>query len=250
VVHLAGIAHANRANVEPHLAFEHTVRTLACTLEAVRGRRPHFIYFSSSMVYGNFASGTVDEDSPCTPLGVYGSLKYGGEKMVIAAGQVSGMPWTIIRPSALYGERCVSRRVVQVFIESALDGRELVVAGDGEDRLDFTYIEDLVHGVVCAIESPAAHDQVFNLTCGCSRSIRELIDLVTEEFDGVTVRFEPRDRLTPSRGTLCVDKARSLIGYAPSATLERGFGQYARWYRSFARRPAGRANAPELLVGS
>ena len=71
-------------------------------------------------------------------IGIYGALKVAGEKLVIAYNQVFKLPYTIIRPSALYGPRCVSRRVGQIFIESALEGTTLRVDGDGSERLDFT----------------------------------------------------------------------------------------------------------------
>ena len=88
----------------------------------------HFIYFSSSMVYGHFSETAVIEESSCNPIGIYGALKYGGEKLVIAYNQVFDLPYTIVRPSALYGERCVSRRVGQIFIENALSGKDIKIA--------------------------------------------------------------------------------------------------------------------------
>ena len=91
----------------------------------------HFIFFSSSMVYGHFKEPEVSETTVCEPLGIYGALKYGGEKLVIAYNQVFDLPYTIIRPSALYGERCVSRRVGQIFIENALTTGEITLSGDG-----------------------------------------------------------------------------------------------------------------------
>ncbi len=100
------------------------------------------------MVYGNFEGEAVKEDRRCEPMGIYGALKYAGEKLVIAYNQVFDLPYTIVRPSALYGERCVSRRVGQAFIENALRGKDLVINGDGTDALDFTYIGDLIQGVM------------------------------------------------------------------------------------------------------
>ena len=81
----------------------------------------------------------VDEDAICEPIGIYGTLKLSGELLVKAYNQVFDLPYTIIRPSALYGERCVSRRVGQIFIENAIQGNEININGDGEDKLDFTY---------------------------------------------------------------------------------------------------------------
>lgn len=232
LVHLAAVAHANVANKDPFSTFDHSLRTLENALDSVRSRGTHFIYFSSSMVYGNFATGEVAETTPCEPLGVYGALKFSGEKMVIAYGQAFDMPYTIIRPSALYGERCVSRRVGQVFIESAIQGLDITVTGDGSDRLDFTYIEDVAQGVSKCIGNPAALGEIFNLTYGDSRSISQMVDILKNYFPDVTVNTVAKDKLTPDRGTLSVDKARRLIGYEPQYPLEVGFPRYIEWYRN------------------
>ena len=76
------------------------------------------------MVYGNFESQEVNEETICKPIGIYGTLKYSGELLVKAYNQIFDLPYTIIRPSALYGERCVSRRVGQIFIENAIHGKD------------------------------------------------------------------------------------------------------------------------------
>lgn len=92
VVQLAAVAHANRANKDPYSTFDHSMRTLENALDTVRERKPHFIFFSSSMVYGNFEGAAVTEDRVCEPIGIYGALKLAGEKLVIAYNQVFGMP--------------------------------------------------------------------------------------------------------------------------------------------------------------
>ena len=148
VVQLAAIAHANRSNKDPFSTFDHSFRTLENALDFSRGEGTNierFIYFSSSMVYGNFDGEAVTEERRCEPLGIYGAMEYGGEKLVIAYNQVFDLNYTILRPSALYGERCVSRRGGQAFIENAA-GKPLTINGDGTDALDFTYIGDLVQG--------------------------------------------------------------------------------------------------------
>ncbi len=245
IVHLAAVSHASRANKNPYNTFDHSSRTLENALDAARGVAEHFVFFSSSMVYGNFAGDVVSETDPCEPIGIYGALKLGGEKIVIAYNQVFGLPYTIVRPSALYGERCVSRRVGQVFIENALDGKDIVINGDGTDRLDFTYIGDLVQGLVRVIGHEGSRNQIFNLTHGNGRSINELVGVLREHFPGINVRHEDRDRLMPERGTLNVDKARRLIGYEPSFPIETGYARYIAWYKSvwpeFERLRAGRS---------
>lgn len=239
IVHLAAIAHANRANKNPYSTFDHSLRTLENALDCAREQVDHFIYFSSSMVYGNFAEEAVTEQTVCEPLGIYGALKYAGEKMVIAYKQVFNLPYTIIRPSALYGERCVSRRVGQVFIENALRGVKLTVAGDGSDRLDFTYVEDVVNGIIRCIEHPAARNQIFNMTYGSSRSISQMVDILRQHLPSIEVTYEKKDALMPDRGTLSVEKARRLIGYEPEWSLEKGFPKYIQWYQNLLGRNEG-----------
>lgn len=231
IVHLAAVAHAGKSNKDPYSTFDHSLRTLENALDYARSRVEQFIYFSSSMVYGDFQTEAVSEDHPLEPKGIYGALKVAGEKMVIAYRQVFDLPYTIIRPSALYGPRCVSRRVGQVFIENALDGAQLQIDGDGREKLDFTFIDDLVHGVCLAIENQAARNEIFNMTYGEARSILDLVNVIKGEFPEVKVEFQERDRLMPVRGTLSVDKARELLDYEPSNPIEVGFPQYISWYR-------------------
>jgi nucleoside-diphosphate-sugar epimerase len=244
VIQLAAVAHANRSNKDPYSTFDHSLRTLENALDAARGRVEHFIYFSSSMVYGNFKNGFVTEESPCEPLGIYGALKYAGEKLVISYNQVFDLPYTIVRPSALYGERCVSRRVGQIFIENAMRGLQVAVNGDGSDALDFTYINDLVHGICCVIESERSRGEVFNLTYGESRTMRQMAEILAAHFSTVDIKYLPKDKLMPDRGTLCVDKARELIGYNPSFPLEQGFVRYINWYKQLLQSKSATTQTP------
>ena len=233
VVHLAAIAHANRSNKDPYSTFDHSMRTLENVLDVSRSKGIHVIYFSSSMVYGNFDGEAVTEDRVCNPIGIYGALKYGSEKLVIGYNQVFNLPYTIIRPSALYGERCVSRRVGQAFIENALEGKDLTINGDGIEELDFTYIDDLVQGIILSIIKKESINQIFNITFGAARSINQLAEIVMENFPGVKLHHKERDGLMPERGTLSITKAQKLIGYSPQNPVEKGFINYINWYKHF-----------------
>ena len=232
IVHLAAVSHAGRSNKNPHTTFDHSLRTLENMLDASKKTIKHFIYLSSSMVYGNFKENEVNEDTRCEPLGIYGALKYAGEKIIIAYNQVFGIPYTIIRPSALYGERCISRRVGQIFIESALHKKEIYIDGDGEEKLDFTYIKDLLGGIIQVIVEPKSKNQIFNLTFGSAKPILEMINILKNYFPNVIVKHKPRDSLTPIRGTLSIKKAQKLINYSPSWPLEKGYPEYIKWYKS------------------
>jgi len=231
VVHLAAVSHANRSNKDPHTTFDHSLRTLENALDNSKNKVEKFIYFSSSMVYGNFKSDEVDENSNCDPLGIYAALKFSGEKIVKSYGQVFDLNYTIVRPSALYGERCISRRVGQIFIENALNNKEIIIDGDGEEKLDFTYIKDLVEGVKKIIESKKSDKETFNITYGSSRKINEMIEILKQNFETLDVKYRKRDRLMPVRGTLNIDKAKDLLNYQPSWSLEKGYPNYINWYK-------------------
>ena len=232
IVHLAAVSHAGRSNKDPLSTFDHSLRTLENALDFARDGMDRFIYLSSSMAYGNFLSAEVQEDHPLNPIGIYGALKVAGEKIVIAYQQVFDLPFTIIRPSALYGPRCVSRRVGQIYIEAALNGETLRVDGDGKERLDFTYIDDLVEGIGLAITNPAARNEIFNMTNGDAHSILELVETLKTEFPDVEVEYVDRDNLMPIRGTLSIAKARQLLGYSPKNDIDVGIPKYVSWYRS------------------
>ena len=126
----------------------------------------------------------------------------------------------------------MSRRVGQAFIENAMMGKNLTINGDGSSKLDFTYIRNLIHGTCCALNSPAARGEIFNLTYGSARSVIELAEMVKANFPNVDINFQPSDALMPERGTLNIDKAKSLIGYKPTFPIEAGFTEYIDWYKS------------------
>jgi len=236
IIQLAAVSHANKSNKDPHTTFDHNLRTLENALDYAKSAKSgikQFIYFSSSMVYGHFEDKQVTEKSICNPLGIYGTLKYSGELIVKAYSRVFDLPYTIIRPSALYGERCVSRRVSQIFIENAVQGLDININGDGSDKLDFTYIDDLIQGIILSIENEKAVNETFNLTYGEARSISEMSEILKSHFENVKINYLPKDSLTPDRGTLNVDKARDLLGYQPQNPIDVGYPKYIQWYKNF-----------------
>ncbi len=233
IIHLAAVSHANKSNKDPHTTFDHSLRTLENALDVSRSVKAHFIYMSSSMVYGNFDGQTVNEEQKLNPIGIYGTLKVCGEQIVKAYNQVFNTPYTIIRPSALYGERCVSRRVGQIFIENAIRGKNITINGDGEEKLDFTYIKDLVDGITLCIENKNSRNQTFNLTYGLGRKINELIEILKEKFPKLEIEKKDREKFTPERGTLDISKAKNLLKYSPNYPIEKGYSHYIDWYSEF-----------------
>jgi nucleoside-diphosphate-sugar epimerase len=232
IIHLAAVAHANKSNKNPYNTFDHSLRTLENSLDAARSVNvKQFIYFSSSMVYGDFTNGLAKEDDCLNPKGIYGALKLCGELMVKSYNEVFNTPYTIVRPSALYGPRCVSRRVIQVFIENLLDSKELSVDGDGSDRLDFTYIDDFIQGLSYILDNEKALGKAFNITYGKAASIADVIDVLRCLFDSdCCVNNKQRDKLMPVRGSLDINRIKGL-GYNPEYPISVGIEQYLNWYR-------------------
>ena len=233
VIHLAAVSHAERSNKTPFTTFDHSLRTLENALDASRDSIKHFIFLSSSMVYGNFKTSEVTEESVCDPIGIYGAVKYAAEKIIIAYNQVFDLPYTILRPSALYGERCISRRVGQIFIENALFDKELLINGDGKEKLDFTYIEDLTDGILNIINNKNSINQIFNLTYGEGRQINEMVEILKKHFPKLKLKKKDRDDLMPYRGTLSMNKAKSLLDLKSNWELEKGYKKYIDWYIDF-----------------
>ncbi len=236
VIHLAAVSHANKSNKDPLSTFDHSLRTLENSLDHSKNKIfnvKQFIFLSSSMVYGNFKKKSVNEKDICNPIGIYAALKLSGENIIKAYNQVFGLPYTIIRPSALYGERCISRRVGQIFIENVLNKKEIVIQGDGEEKLDFTYIDDLINGIICVIKSKKAINETFNLTYGNAQPINKLIYFLKKSFPKIKVNYIPRDKLMPKRGTLSISKAKKLLNYKPRWPINKGYQKYISWYKGF-----------------
>lgn len=235
VVHLSAIASAVEARKNPGLCFDLQLVTLRNVLELCRMNHDkvnQVMIMSSSTVYGDFEGASVDENTRPRPRGIYANTKYMAERLARTYNHQHGVGITIIRPSALYGERCIGRRVSQVFIENALTGRPLHLEGGGEGRLDFTCIDDLVDGMVraLALHGGSHSSQTFNLTFGNARTVAELAAVVKAVVPNALLEERPRANDKPIRGTLSTERARELLGFAPKWSLETGYRRYCEWY--------------------
>jgi len=233
LIHLAAVSHDGKSNKNPELAFKNSFNTLFNSLESIKYmKKTHFIYLSSSMVYGTFKKAVVTEKEDCDPIGIYGSLKLSGELLVKSYSNVFGTDYTIIRPSALYGERCISNRVIQIFLERAFENQKIFVKGDGKEKLDFTYIDDFCEGIYKVIANKKkSTKQIFNVTYGRAKSLIDIKKLIKQKFKYQEFTNLKRDKLMAMRGTLSINKARKLINYKPQFDLVRGFKQYYTWYK-------------------
>lgn len=235
VVHLAAISSAVDAKKSPGHCFDLQLVTLRNVLEYTRlfkNEINEVVFMSSSTVYGDFKTETVDENVRPQPYGIYANAKFMGERLIRTYHEQYGLGISIIRPSALYGERCISRRVSQAFIENALMGKPLLLEGGGDGRLDFTYIEDLVDGIVRSMAATGGTNSsnTFNLTFGNARSILELANIVKSVVPNAILEERPRDVIKPIRGTLSTERAKEYLNFEPQWPLEIGYKRYCEWY--------------------
>lgn len=232
LVHLAAISSAGLTELDPRSAFECSLKSLLNCLEFGNHRLERFVYFSSSMVYGNFLSAEANESHPASPVNLYGAIKLLGERLVMTYGRKSDLPYVVVRTSALYGPRCVNGRIVERLLNQARHNMPLTIAGDGTGRLDFTFVNDLMNGICLAIQKPQAIRQVFNMTFGRARTFLELVEIIRFQFPNCTVEYCRDQDTRPHRGTLCIRKAEDLLGYSPEFNLERGIPAYLKWMES------------------
>ena len=114
-----------------------------------------------------------------------------------------------------------------------VSSKKILIKGTGEEKLDFTYIEDLVEGISLCCEKDESKNQTFNITYGNARSILELLNILQEEFSDLEINFEKKENFMPDRGTLDNSKANRLLNFKPKYQLEKGFKNYIDWYKKF-----------------
>jgi UDP-glucuronate 4-epimerase len=246
VVHLAAQAGVRYSLVDPFAYVDANLTGFTTILEGCRhnGCR-HLLYASSSSVYGSNTKMPFSvHDNVDHPLSLYGASKKANELMSHAYAHLFGLPMTGLRFFTVYGPWGRPDMAMWIFAKAISAGEPIKLFNNGNMRRDFTYIDDLVQGMSLVIESPAARNQIFNLTYGSSRSISDLLDIMREHFPHVEVERVERDKLMPFRGTLSVERAVRLLGYAPKNPIEIGFPKYIEWYRDLYRQsPAAVAGA-------
>lgn len=191
-----------------------------------------FVYFSSSMVYGDFKKNKAYETDETNPKEIYGTMKLAGEIATKGLCNFYNIPYTIIRPSAVYGPTDMNQRVTQIFLEKAIKGETLIINGKDE-KLDFTFVEDLANGSILAAVSKKAINQTFNITFGKAMTLYQYVKILSKYFPRLKYIFKERDHQRPKRGTLSISKAKKLLNYRPYFNLKKGMKKYVEFAKSF-----------------
>jgi nucleoside-diphosphate-sugar epimerase len=231
IIHMASFPRQKVVEQNPVLASDVMSNGLINLLEKSKQYAvKKFVYISSSMVYGDFTADVL-EAHICQPQGQYGIMKLMGEKLVEDYHRLGAFDYTIIRPSAVYGEWDVEDRVVSKFMTKAMRGETLKVKG-AEEVLDFTYVEDTAQGIVLAATLDRANSQIYNITRSDTNqyTLKDAAELAIGIAGKGALELADRDLSFPRRGRLSIMKAQRDLGYAPKVNVEEGFRRYHEWY--------------------
>jgi UDP-glucuronate 4-epimerase len=247
VVHLAARAGVRPSIAMPELYASVNVLGTATVLEAARlaGVR-RIVYASSSSVYGETAPVPFEETWPAVqPVSPYAATKRAGELLCATYAHLYAMRIVALRLFTVYGPRQRPDLAIHKFARLMAEGRPVPFFGDGSSERDYTYIDDIVAGVLGAADwtgAPAAgarggRFEIVNL--GESRTTRldRLLELISAALaaEGLPARPE-LDRRPVQPGDVTrtyadISKARRLLGYAPSTTVEEGIPRFVRWFK-------------------
>jgi UDP-glucuronate 4-epimerase len=237
IFHAAARAGVRPSVKDPFLYEDVNVRGTMVLLEVAR-RRPlkTFVFASSSSVYGGIRTIPFSETLPLNrPISPYGATKLAGEQVCFTYHYLYGIPITCLRFFTVYGPRQRPEMAIHYFVRLIEEGKPVPVYGDGRARRDFTFIDDIVQGVIAALGRPFQYE-VFNL--GESSTV-ELIDMIRlmEICLGKKAQLEylpaqPGDMLITYAD---ITKAERMLGYRASTPVKEGLERFVRWFRTMQR---------------
>lgn len=234
LVHLAARAGVRPSLDEPQLYIDTNVTGTLNVLEAMRrhgcGR---MLFGSSSSVYGCNAKVPFAESDPIpATISPYAATKVAGEHLCSAYAHLYGLKITALRFFTVYGPRQRPDLAIHKFTRLIHEGKEIPQFGDGSTRRDYTYVDDIVQGLRCALAYEPAPFDIFNLGESRTVELRELIRCI-ETALGTPARIKQMPHQPGDVPVTYADitKARRLLGYDPQTPLETGIGRFVEWFK-------------------
>ena len=234
IIHLAARAGVRPSLQDPALYQRVNVEGTTCLLEAARKHGvKKMTIASSSSVYGVNAKVPFSEDDPIfSPISPYAASKLACEALGHVYHHVYGMDIVMLRFFTVYGARQRPDLAIHKFCRLIEFGKPIPVFGDGSTARDYTYISDIVDGVIAVTKKEFGY-QVFNLGESQTVQLSHLIELLERSLAKKAVI----DRQPPQSGDVPITfaniaKARSLLGYSPSVKIEQGIPLFVEWFRS------------------
>lgn len=237
VFHLGAIADVKDVYEEPHYAESINVRGTINVLEAARkSKLRRVIYGSTTWVYSEVADERVDEDTPLSaPSHLYTATKIASEYYCHCYSNLYGVPVTILRYGIPYGPRGRDGAVVPIFVQKALRGEPITIAGDGLQFRKFVYVEDLAEGNVLALKSTAP-SRIFNLDGTERVTIKQIAQTVQKLIGNVDIEHVPARPGDFSGKEISSARAKTELGWEAKVCFEEGVRRYIEWYRSLEQR--------------
>ena len=238
VLHQAAIPSVPRSVADPLTSHRSNVEATLNVLIAARDARVRRLVFAgSSSAYGNTATLPKHEAMPSDPLSPYALQKVVGEQYLRMFTRLYGLETVTTRYFNVYGPRqdpsSPYSGVISLFATALLEGRAPTIYGDGEQTRDFTYVADVVDGVLRASEAPGVSGETINVAAGGRISLNRLFETMRTI---VGAKVEPT-YAAPRTGDVRdsqadVTKAKRLLGFEPRVPLEEGLRQTMDWYRA------------------
>ena len=237
VLHQAAIPSVPRSVAEPVFCHRANVDATLNLLVAARDAGVRRLVFAgSSSVYGNTAVLPTREDMPLDPLTPYALQKLIGEQYAALFTSLYGLETVTTRYFNVFGPRqdpsSPYSGVISLFIRSLIDGRPPTIFGDGGQTRDFTYVANVVDGVLKACHAPGVSGRVINVATGGRVSLNELFESL-RSLTGASVapRFGPPRTGDIRDSQADIERARTLLGYVPTIAFDEGLARTLAWAR-------------------
>lgn len=234
IVHLAARAGVRPSLDQPQLYNETNVTGTLNVLEFARQHNiRQFVFGSSSSVYGINAKVPFSEDDPIRqPISPYAATKGAGELLCHTYSHLYGIRCVCLRFFTVYGPRQRPDLAIHKFARLISEGKPIPVFGDGTTRRDYTYIDDIVDGVIGAIDYDQSDYEVINLGESRTVELRELISLLEKELDThAIIDRQPAQPGDVPQTYADITRARRLLGYQPSTQIEEGLRKFVDWFK-------------------
>ncbi len=242
VVHLAAQAGVRHSLVDPYSYILANVMGHLVVQEAARRlpRLEHLVYASSSSVYGaNRELPFLETDRVDWPVSLYAATKRADELMSHAYGHLFGLPQTGLRFFTVYGPWGRPDMAYFAFANAIMAGEPITLFDGGRLRRDFTFVDDVVRGVLAVLDRPPpaeAPSRVLNIGNHRSEEVRTLVALLEQELGReAVIRSVPRPPVEVPETFASVDAIGALAGYAPTTALAEGIPKFVAWFRDWQR---------------
>ena len=233
VIHLAAMAGVRPSIERPHLYNDVNIAGTTVLLEAAREYPvENFVFGSSSSVYGSHDKVPFSEkDVLNRPISPYAATKLAGEQLCFTYHYLYGIPVSCLRFFTVYGPRQRPEMAIHLFARKIMNGELITLYGDGSSRRDYTYIDDIIDGVIRSLDRPQGFE-IFNLgesrTVGLSEMVSILEDAIGREAN---ITFEPDQPGDVPVTYADVTKAVRVLGYEPSVPIEEGIRLFVKWLK-------------------